>query len=113
MMNENQINLGGGLLINCEDCKKRKTCKRLCQEAVEYVNQDNKGRREALVDEIDGSRPGPWPEIGHDEAVCQLYFLDRKQPAEIADIVMISRRQVDRIIKKYKAIIKQNLQKRA
>ncbi len=86
----------------CQTCNKKSSCKELCAEAERYVNQDYTGRKESIVGQGD-VMPAEWPKVGTTEAILKLFFLERKKPSEIASILDVSKRYVNKVIKNYKA----------
>ena len=46
--------------ISCLDCEQRSTCRKLCEAASEYADQDKVNLREKTVSDITWS--GEWPE---------------------------------------------------
>lgn len=96
----------------CQECKKKPFCKSLCEKAEKYVTQEKSGRREALLEDLNPViQPGEWPKVATTEAILQLFFLDGKKQQDIADIVMVSRQYVSKVIRKYKPIIADNIKK--
>jgi len=94
----------------CGGCRDRAKCRRLCDEAERYANQDNIDRRERLI--LDNNLiPGTWPKLSTIETILLLFFTDRHDVPEIADKLMVSRQYVYRIIKQFKPIIAANIKK--
>jgi len=94
-----------------ETCSKRDACVELCKKAEQYVSQDHTGRKERLL-----KRPTliikPMPKKStksKEELIIELFFLDGKKQYQIADIVYVSRQYVSKVVKKYRAILKENL----
>lgn len=101
-------------MLSCTDCPARSKCTKLCKKMEEYVNQDYIPQRESLMPDIDDAASilTKYPaELGTSELIAKIYFLDRKTPQEIADMLYVSKRYVNKCIKKYKQILTENLKK--
>jgi len=120
----------------CETCEKREYCSELCLEAEAYVNQDYvppyecqscKNYKYCGVDFMESNlckeRMGVdiesvSPEMiknfvtkSNEEMIVHLFFIERMKVVEIAKNINVSHPYVSKIVKKYKAILKENLKK--
>lgn len=79
-----------------------------------YVNQDYAPQREQQLPDIDeiGRIMSKYPaELGTAELIARIYFLDRKPPRDIANMLYVSVRYVNKCIAKYRKIIAENIKK--
>jgi len=120
----------------CETCEKRESCSELCPEAEAYVNQDYvppydcqfclnkkhcsidfmesnlcKERRSVDIDLISPEVIESFVTKSNEEIIIHLFFIERMKVVEIAKNINVSHPYVSKIVKKYKAILKENLQK--
>ena len=120
----------------CETCEKREYCSELCPEAEAYVNQDYvppydcqfchnkkycsvdfmesnlcKERKNVDIDLISPEMIENLLTKSNEEIIIKLFFIERIKQIEISKIVNVSRPYVSQIVKKYKAILKKNLEK--
>lgn len=102
-------------MIDCIQCVKKKKCITLCAEAEAYVNQDNRDdtawikiKPKAYIDQMKGVK---MEGVTTTEAILQNYFVDRMDPKDIAKKYYKSTQYVYWLIKKYKAIIADNIKK--
>ena len=96
--------------MTCTTCPKRSTCKELCEEAEEYVNQDYVPQTEVVLSSLEYSTIVQLTK-SNDELIAELYFNKHKRQYEIAKIIGVSRPYVCKIIKQYRTIIIKNLKK--
>lgn len=119
----------------CQDCPKRNSCTELCEEAETYASQDyvlpehckQCDDREYCsveymesglcplcesfdVDEVSTEKTGDFVTKSNEEIIIQLFFMERKRVTQIAKIIGVSHPYVSKVVKKYKEILKKNLQ---
>jgi len=77
----------------CQECDKRERCKRLCERAERYVNQDYKSQRESCYPPVreweDATKNLPLDNISYHVAKSKSPWLPRSFPTfdEIKEIV--------------------------
>jgi DNA-directed RNA polymerase specialized sigma subunit len=101
----------------CTDCLEYKQCKEPCREVEAYINQDDNADAWIKIrpsEHIEQWGAAKMPDnVSTTEVILQNYFIDRMQPKEIAEKHYKSKQYVYRIIKKYSAIITENIKKAA
>jgi len=102
----------------CQKCKKKDTCRKLCSEAEKYVNQDYTTQKESILKNniIDFRYPTgrPFPDLStrsNEENIIAMFFNGGIKQSEVAQTLDVSRQFVNKIVKKYRLIIRENLQK--
>jgi len=86
----------------CSKCKMRDSCTKLCKEAEEYVNMDNRSQYELTLPSMDSFSDSSIDEcICDKEIVIQLYK-DGKSVSEILYHVPFSFGYVYKIIRRYR-----------
>ncbi len=102
--------LKGVLSMNCNECQKRKTCTKLCDEVEEFVNQDHVPQTEKLLstDYIDRMEEiADWPGCDISDPlklkliIIQLYQ-DGLSNAEIAYHLPCDKSYISRVLTKFK-----------
>ncbi len=99
----------------CTMCYVHQTCKKLCNAAERFVNQDNiSNKAELLGYEDNYVIDQKWPDnVSVPEVVLSMFFVEHKKQSIIAKTIKKSRRYVSAIIKQYAPILADLQQKRA
>lgn len=100
--------------MNCQDCPKYLKCRQLCDEAEKYASQDEdqtQWQKISLTVQIEEMESKPMHGLLTTEAILQSYFIGRMKQSEIAKMYSVSRPYVCKVIKKYSALIIQNIKK--
>lgn len=95
----------------CSECDKRASCRTLCKEAEQYADQDTKKQAEVTIGLPKYRNGKVFMTKSNEEIIMSLYFNKRLKQQEIADIIGINQSHVSRTVRKYKAIIMENLKK--
>ena len=93
--------------MDCRQCNYRPKCRRLCDRARKYADQDYRYQREHCFSYISGCRPDCIDE--RDNAfllaapttkiiIAKLFFIHKLNQAEIADITYKSQQYISRVI---------------
>ena len=101
------------MVIGCGKCKQRPECKTVCYYVEqELIKLTTKQREKPIqIDDRHRSR-NSFPEtVGTTEIIFQLFFFDHKTSREIAEILYVSKRYVNKVLHKQKQILKENLSK--
>lgn len=98
--------------MNCLNCPLYSSCTALCNEAESYVNQDYIKQIDLLIGKVEMSSTCLINVTKNKEIlIIEEYFFNRKKHKEIAEMIDVSRPYVTKTIKKYKAILRKNLEK--
>jgi hypothetical protein len=103
----------------CKTCLKKPACKTICKKLGKHLDDIEVPQREIsftellpnLEDDNAELQPSEWPKKATILSILELFFIDGKKQADIADIVMVSHQYISKIIKKYKPIIAENIRK--
>jgi len=98
--------------FSCDICPEKPKCKKQCawlKHELSLVTYRQK-EKPILLDERHKSKP--CPEVGiTSEIIFSMYFIDRMSQQEIAHKLYISQPYISKCVKKYKAILLENLKK--
>ena len=98
--------------FSCEICEDRNKCTKPCcwlKHELSLVTARQK-EKPIAIDERHKSKP--CPEVGiTSEIIFSMYFIDRMSQREIANKLFISQPYISKCVKKYKAILLENLKK--
>ena len=104
----------------CLTCDKKSFCKvpdnlkPLCQNLEEYLKKtvDVKQREQPLKKGCETVNRIDWPATkSNEELIINMFFTEGKNQSQIARIIKVSHQYVNRIVCKYRKIIKQNISK--
>lgn len=92
--------------MDCNDCSKKSTCTKLCEDFEKYADQEYAGRRETIFHEGDVSEmfanaeQKEWP--GTTKSIKELIFLMRFEDlltqTQIAENLNVSQQYVSKVL---------------
>lgn len=90
----------------CLACKKRSNCRSLCQQALQYADQDHGSRQEVLLKSSEALYPRALPQPPENKVrVLELHYVRGRSRQGIADETGLSYQYVCRVIREHRGLM--------